>query len=370
VETILTHAQTLVYTLLNLMPTAHQGDSLQTVLGLFLQAAGRPLPAYSTIKSPSALSRFLNEYDWPTRAVIRQVRQEMLQQLLRYQPKGRRPWLQVIIDLTTLEKCGKFTAFKHLIHVLHGKRGLHLVVLYLVVGPFRFPWGFRVWRGKNSQTPVQLALRLSDSLPTSLTQAFRVMILVDTAFGSVPFLKGVRKRRYAAIVEVRCDRKLDDGRQVRELVKQGQQVRLADLPFPVTIAWFYLKRDGKLEKRFVLSTRPLKSSTIIWWGKRRWAIEGFFKTGKHRFGLHRFGQGTLLGVYRWLILCLIAFILAHWVYLSTGFSVPLEWGTSASCALQTLLPEVVVCLVLIELERRRPLLTAMGFEVRIDCLKS
>ena len=35
------------------------------------------------------------------------------------------------------------------------------------------------------------------------------------------------KRRYAAIVGVRCDRKLDDGRQVRELVKQGQQVRLA-----------------------------------------------------------------------------------------------------------------------------------------------
>jgi transposase len=31
------------------------------------------------------------------------------------------------------------------------------------------------------------------------------MILVDTAFGSVPCLKGVRKRRYAAIVGVRCD---------------------------------------------------------------------------------------------------------------------------------------------------------------------
>lgn len=210
------------------------------------------------------------------------MRQEVLQQLLRYQPKGRRPWLQVIIDLTTLEKCGKFKAFKHLIHVLHGKRGLHLIVLYLVVGPFRFPWGFRIWRGKNSQTPVQLALRLIDSLPASLTQAFRVMILVDTAFGSVPFLQGVRKRRYAAIVGVRCDRKLADGRQVRDLAKRGQQVRLADLPFPVTITWFYLKRDGKREKRFVLSTRPLKSSTIMWWGKRRWAIEGFFKTGKHR----------------------------------------------------------------------------------------
>jgi hypothetical protein len=34
---------------------------------------------------------------------------------------------------------------------------------------------------------------------------------------------------------------------------------------------------------------------MTWWGRRRWAIEGFFKTAKHRFGLHRFGQQTLLG---------------------------------------------------------------------------
>jgi hypothetical protein len=48
------------------------------------------------------------------------------------------------------------------------------------------------------------------------------------------------------------DRYLADGRQLRHLYQQGQQVRLTDLPFPVTIAWFYLKRDAKLEKRFVL----------------------------------------------------------------------------------------------------------------------
>ncbi len=39
-------------------------------------------------------------------------------------------------------------------------------------------------------------------------------------------------------------------------------------------------------------------------------IEGWVKTAKHRFGLHRFGQGTLLGVYRWLVLSLISYILA------------------------------------------------------------
>ncbi|MBA3924178.1 MAG: hypothetical protein H0X31_21755 [Nostocaceae cyanobacterium] len=45
-------------------------------------------------------------------------------------------------------------------------------------------------------------------------------------------------------------------------------------------------------------------------------LVGWFKTAKHRFGLHRFGQGTLLGVYRWFVLSLISYVLAHWAYLS------------------------------------------------------
>lgn len=38
------------------------------------------------------------------------------------------------------------------------------------------------------------------------------------------------------------------------------------------------------------------------------ALEGWFKTAKHRFGLHRFGQQTLTGMYRWLLLCLTAYL--------------------------------------------------------------
>jgi hypothetical protein len=52
---------------------------------------------------------------------------------------------------------------------------------------------------------------------------------------------------------------------------------------------------GKYEKRFVLSTKALKASTINWWGKRRWQIEGWFKIAKHRFGLHRFAQLSQAG---------------------------------------------------------------------------
>ncbi|WP_216669954.1 transposase [Brasilonema sennae] len=249
-----------------------------------MEAQGHPLPEHSQTKSPSALSRFLNINPWSTRDMIRIVRNHVLETSLKVfsaEGKGRKLFLQVIIDLTTLEKRGKFKNFEDLIRVYNGKRGLHIVVVYLVVGKWRIPWNFRVWRGKGTPSPAQLGLRLVKRLPKSLTERFRVNILVDTAFGSVEFLHGVRKLKYHAVTGVAINRKLVDGRVLRHLHKQGQQVRLVGLKFPVTVSWYYLKRDkGKLEKRFVLSTRPIKASTLKWWGKRRWQIEGWFKTAK------------------------------------------------------------------------------------------
>ncbi len=70
-------------------------------------------------------------------------------------------------------------------------------------------------------------------------------------------------------------RKLVDGRILKHLHKQGQLLYLVGLKIPVTVCWYYLKREnGRLEKRFVLSTKPLKASTIKWWGKRRWLSRG------------------------------------------------------------------------------------------------
>jgi hypothetical protein len=286
---MLAHAQDLVYSLKKLMPTSYQKDNLEAMLGLFLKAQGHPLPEYCQTKSASALSRFLNINPWSTRDLIRTVRNFALKQVLSESSKGRKPFLQVIIDLTTLEKCGKFQEFEHLISVYNGKRGLHLVVLYLVVGKWRIPWSFRVWRGKGTPSPAQLGLKLVQRLPKSLKVNFHVIILADTAFGSVEFIHGIRKLKYHAIVGVPVDRKLVDGRVLRHLHKQGQQVRLVGLNFPVTVAWYYLKREnGRLEKRFVLSTRPLKASTIKWWGKRRWQIEGWFKTALASFWIASF----------------------------------------------------------------------------------
>lgn len=169
-EKILAHAQQLVYTLLSLMPSQYQRENLEAMLGLFLEDLGHPLPQHSKGKSASALSRFLNIHHWSTQQVIRTTRNYIVRQILSECLKGRRPMLQVIIDLTTLEKCGKFKSFKHLICVYNGKRGLHLVVLYLVVGRWRVPWSFRVWRGKDTSSPAQLGLKRSNWLTQSVNQ--------------------------------------------------------------------------------------------------------------------------------------------------------------------------------------------------------
>lgn len=68
---------------------------------------------------------------------VGESRRMVLQQILSQPRVGRKPILQVIIDLTTLEKRGKFKALDGLVRVYHGKRGLHLVVVYLVVGQWR-----------------------------------------------------------------------------------------------------------------------------------------------------------------------------------------------------------------------------------------
>ncbi len=85
---MLAHAQDLVYSLKELMPTSYQKDNLEAMLGLFLEAQGHPLPEHSQTKSASALSRFLNINPWSTRGLIRTVRDYALKQVLSESPKG------------------------------------------------------------------------------------------------------------------------------------------------------------------------------------------------------------------------------------------------------------------------------------------
>ena len=105
---ILPQVEELLSTLKELMPTIYQKETLESILGLLLEGQGNAVPHHCTTKSESAISRFLNYYNWSTRSLIRTVRSLILNLISSERRKGRKPILKVILDLTTLEKVGKF----------------------------------------------------------------------------------------------------------------------------------------------------------------------------------------------------------------------------------------------------------------------
>ena len=246
-----------------------------------------------------------------------------------------------------------------------------MVVLYVIVGNWQVPWSFRVWRGKGQSSPVQLACRLLRTVPKSLVKKRTVIVLADTEFGTIEFLNAVHRRAWRAVVGVRCNRKLKDGRRLKDLYRHAQRgllVQLQDLDYPLTLSWFWLKRaDGKRELRFVASTYPYSGVYLIRLGKKRWAIESFFKTIKHQFGLHCFGQNTKLGVYRWLILSLIAYLLVHWI-VRWSLRTFLSWKTICPLALKTLFPSVAWLRLLKYIREQTDIAALYGFEIVLNPL--
>jgi hypothetical protein len=203
-------------------------------------------------------------------------------------------------------------------------------------------------------------------VPAALIKNNPVIVLADTEFGTIDFLEAVRKRSWRAVVGMRCNRKLSDGRNLKQLYghgKRGQLLHVEGIPYPLTISWFWLKRaDNRRELRFVVSTYPYSGVYLVRLGRRRWAIEGFFKTAKHRFGLHCFGQSTKIGVYRWLLLSLIAYLLAHWI---DQWSLPpkLDWKVASDLALDVLFPSIVFIKLLKSIQRHSDITTQFGFEI-------
>ncbi len=165
---------------------------------------------------------------------------------------------------------------------------------------------------------------------------------------------------------MRGSRKLQDGRCLKDLyrhAKRGLQVYLKGIDYPLTVSWFWLKRSqGKRELRFVVSTYPYSGAYLVRLGRKRWAIEGFFKTAGHQFGLHCFGQGTKLGVYRWLILSLIAYLLAHWIDLWSWPPI-LDWKATSRLTLETLFPSIVWFQLLRQIKISADIAAQHGFEV-------
>lgn len=264
-----TTAQSLLSAILARLSSPHLQASLKALLLLLLQSHGKARPQHSPTKSPAALSRFLNRYPWPTRALIRLARAEGEKALDRARRKrGPKPRLLVVLDLVTLAKRGRFPALP--LSFFHGAWGLHLVVVYLVYGDLRLPWTYRLWRGKGEKALSLLALRLLASLPPWLPKAFRLLVVADAAFGALRFLAGARAMGPEVIVGMRRDRKTVGGLALSQPRRQGSRVYLRGLRFPVPVSWYrYPLPEGGWEWRYVVATFPATPRTHLVWGRRR-----------------------------------------------------------------------------------------------------
>lgn len=216
-----------------------------------------------------------------------------------------------------------------------------------------------------------MAVRLLRSLPKELTSRREVMVLADSAFGGAEFLRTVRRMGHHAVVGVRKDRLLADGGSLAQASRRGGAVFLEGLSdVAVYVASYQVKKPGgKRERRFVLTTKEMRPRHVARWGKRRWKIEAFFKAAKGRFSLHRFGQGTRLGAYRYLVLSLLAYLLAHWGHLIGGAQRAPRWGEAATTIVEEVFSEAVVEGLLREIERRGSLLRRHGVEVKVERCK-
>nr|WP_255675749.1 transposase [Deinococcus sp. 12RED42] len=290
---------------------------MQVVLSCFLEALGISRFHASTAKSPGAISRFLNHQNWSLRTLIRTIRQHALrtfQDSLRGR-RGRPPLIEIIVDTTSISKEGAFAELDGWIHTLNSVRGLHVVMLYVCCGDLRLPWGFKIWRGKGSPSPTDLALRLVRQLPSEVrTRTKHVHLLADAGFSSQAFMHGVRDLGLDFTIGMRADRRTTEGHRLKDITRQQCPVTLAGLPdLQLWLYWVWLpaKKGEKREQRFIVSSRQRTPQTARQTGRRRWKIEALFKTLKSRFAFGKFGQKTKLGVLRYLCLSVACFFLCH-----------------------------------------------------------
>ena len=90
---------------------------------------------------------------------------------------------------------------------------------------------------------------------------------------------------------------------------------------------------------------------------------------KHRFSLHCFGQETKVGVYRWLILCFISFVLAYWSYWINTTATQLDWTLAARVTLEILFPSVLLNILLRDIDRVETIAIEQGISIQVTRCK-
>jgi hypothetical protein len=94
---------------------------------------------------------------------------------------------------------------------MNNKIGLHLIMLYVLVGVHRFLWSLAVWRGQGTDSPARLTLRLLSSLPMWWCERFTVRALADSGFDADKFIGGLHDLGWHEVIGSRVNRGIGGG---------------------------------------------------------------------------------------------------------------------------------------------------------------
>jgi hypothetical protein len=325
-QTQLQHSSILIEELKGQIKEEHQVKTFENILALFLSVNLRCILGNLVEKSKSTASRWFNQAKFDETAWWRCIQQWQLARLKSFEEHkvGRKGYVWVRIDLTSIEKTGKELPF---LRVFNGVHGIHLVVLHVSIARLSLPLAFRIYDPKKSHTPIELALELLRDFPAKSFAGWTCYLLVDSGFYSADFIKKAARLGYTNLtIGARDNLILKDGRRLRDC-RQGEQVELESYPGKALfVAYIDLPRNNTIKRFYVLCTQKGCAKTLRRRHARRWPIEAFFQSAKYDFGLKETRLRSETGIKRWIMLSFLAYSLASVARAYQGIQLILEAG--------------------------------------------
>lgn len=298
--------------------TRTEWRTFEATLGMFL-AEGQPKQLGAVgICSTSTVSRLLAQL---STGKLEEARIRFQTAALRREYRrlrGKKPWLVIRVDLTSIEKTGKSLPYTRTYNRVFG---IHLVVIHVSIGKLSFPMGCAIYDPAKDETPIQLAMKLIQQFHPYLWGDMPQFLVMDSGFYSADAMDLLRWWGFEHVsIGGRADLLLSDGRHLRD-AQRGEGVELAGLPgMPLYVSWVELPRDGKMKRFYVLDTKPGTARTLTRRHKRRWLIESFFKSAKYDFGLKETRLRSETGIKNWLFLVWLSISLALYQQFMAGMT--------------------------------------------------
>lgn len=308
-----------LYSALKAEFTPTEWRTWESTLGLFLTAETAKHLKNVLGVSASTVSRLLSHFEGVKHLEQHRLRfqVEALRRHARHL-RGRKPWMVIRVDLTSIAKTGQQLPY---LRTYNGVHGIHLVVIHVSIGKLSFPMGHLIYDPDRDETPIQLALRLIRRFQPYGWGDLPQFVVMDSGFYSADALDLLRWWGFEHIsFGAKSNLRLRDGRRLRD-AGRGEAVELETLP-GVTLytSWVELPRQGGKKRFYVLDTQPGTARTLTTRHKRRWLIESLFKSAKHDFGLNETRLRSETGIANWLFLVFLSTALALYGQVQAGLT--------------------------------------------------